>query len=65
VTVKPGDTLWAIAAGHLPSDATDAEIDIAWRAWYAANDELIGADPDLIIPGQHLLPGNSETRPSP
>jgi len=65
VTVRPGDTLWAIAARKLPADATDVDIDTAWRAWYSANTEVIGADPDLIIPGQHLLPGDSETRPSP
>jgi len=63
VTVQPGDTLWAIEARDLPSDATDAEIDTAWRARYAANVEVIGADPNLIIPGQHLLPGHSEMRP--
>ncbi|HYN74261.1 MAG TPA: hypothetical protein VES60_17340 [Nakamurella sp.] len=63
VTVQPRDTLWAIAARHLPSDATDAEIDTAWRTWYSANVEVIGADPDLIIPGQHLLPGTPEMRP--
>lgn len=63
VTVRPGDTLWAIAAHHLPSGATDAEIDTGWRAWYAANVDVIGANPDLIIPGQHLLPGHSEMRP--
>ena len=63
VTVRPGDTLWAIAAHHLPSDATDAEIDTGWRAWYAANVGVIGANPDLILPGQHLLPGHSEMRP--
>ena len=63
VTVRPGDTLWAIAARHLPSGATDAEIDTGWRAWYAANVDVIGGNPDLIIPGQHLLPGHSEMRP--
>ena len=63
VTVRPGDTLWAIAACHLPSGATDAEIDTGWRAWYAANVDVIGGNPDLIIPGQHLLPGHSEMRP--
>ena len=63
VTVRPGDTLWAIAARHLPSGATDAEIDTGWRAGYAANVGVIGANPDLILPGQHLLPGHSEMRP--
>ncbi|WP_425600034.1 hypothetical protein [Ornithinimicrobium sufpigmenti] len=25
-----------------------------WPRWYAANRELIGPDPDLILPGQEL-----------
>jgi resuscitation-promoting factor RpfA len=62
VIVQPGDPLWGIAARHLPAQATAAEIDTAWRAWYSANTELIVADPDLIIPGQRLLPGDTETR---
>ncbi len=56
VLVRPGDTLWAIAAAHLPAGADAAQIDHAWRAWYAANAGVIGPDPDLILPGQHLLP---------
>lgn len=55
VTVSPGDTLWAIAAGHLPDDATDAEIATEWPRWYALNESVIGTDPDLIRPGQQLL----------
>jgi nucleoid-associated protein YgaU len=62
-TVEPGDSLWVIAARHLPADATDSDIDTTWRAWYSANAEVIGANPDLIIPGQHLLPGHTEMRP--
>lgn len=55
VTVSPGDTLWAIAAEHLPDDATAAEIATAWPRWYALNESVIGTDPDLIRPGQQLL----------
>ena len=50
--VVAGDSLWAIAARHLPSGATDAEIAAAWPRWYEANAEVIGADPDLIQQGQ-------------
>ncbi len=58
VEVVPGDTLWAIAAADLPAGATAAEIDRRWRTLHAANREVIGADPDLILPGQRLrLPG--------
>jgi nucleoid-associated protein YgaU len=51
VMVAPGDTLWAIAARHLPAGADDAQIAAAWPVWYAANATRIGSDPDLIRPG--------------
>jgi nucleoid-associated protein YgaU len=56
VVVRRGDTLWAIARGRL-----DAGTDLAATAhevdrWYIANREVIGADPDLIHPGQRLVP---------
>lgn len=54
VVVRDGDTLWAIAARHLGADATDAQIAAAWPQWYAANAATIGADPDLVVPGQVL-----------
>ena len=60
MTVLPGDTLWSIAHHHLTPDATDEEIDTAWRAWYSANAQVIGDDPDLIQPGQLLLPPDPE-----
>ncbi|MGP3984446.1 transglycosylase family protein [Streptomyces sp. KR80] len=44
-TVRPGDTLSAVAAAH----------NIGWRAVYAANKAVIGADPNLILPGQRLV----------
>lgn len=43
-TVRRGDTLSAIAAAH----GTD------WHTLYAANKRVIGADPDVIVPGQRL-----------
>ena len=54
VTVRQGDTLWAIAARHLGPDASDAQIAAAWPVWYASNALLVGPDPDLILPGQVL-----------
>lgn len=54
VIVRPGDSLWSIAAAHLPDDATPARIDAAWRAWYRANRDVIGPNPNLVIPGQVL-----------
>jgi len=59
VTVHRGDTLWDIAARHLPAGATDAEIAAEWPRWHAANVSLIGSDPDLLLPGQLLrAPGD-------
>ncbi|MEV5267966.1 LysM peptidoglycan-binding domain-containing protein, partial [Streptomyces werraensis] len=43
-TVRPGDTLSGIAARH----GTD------WRRLYAANRDVVGADPDVLVPGQRL-----------
>jgi len=54
VTVHPGDTLWSIAARDLPSGAPDQAIASRWHAIYDANRRLLGPDPDLIEPGQHL-----------
>jgi hypothetical protein len=54
VTVHPGDTLWSIAAHDLPAGAPDQAIASRWRAIYDANRRLVGPDPDLIEPGQHL-----------
>ncbi len=56
VVVRPGDTLWGIAAAHLPAQHSDAEVAQAWPAWYAANRQSIGPDPDRIIPGTQLVP---------
>lgn len=54
VTVMPGDTLWSISAEHLGPYATDVEIAAEWPRWYAANRQVIGADPNLVLPG-HVL----------
>ncbi|CAN5734493.1 hypothetical protein BH24ACT8_BH24ACT8_10330 [soil metagenome] len=56
VIVRSGDTLWSIAASHLGPDATVAEIAAQWPRWFDANREVIGNDPDLILPGQQLRP---------
>ncbi|MFD2796958.1 LysM peptidoglycan-binding domain-containing protein [Promicromonospora vindobonensis] len=59
VVVEPGDTLWAIAADHLADERTgtessDAEIAAAVTRWHDANRQVLGADPDLILPGTVL-----------
>jgi hypothetical protein len=52
--VQRGDTLWDIAKATLPDDASGAEITREWHRWYEANRQVIGEDPDLILPGQIL-----------
>lgn len=54
-TVRAGDTLWAIAAEQLGTGATVADIAAAWPAWHETNRAVIGANPNLIHPGQQLL----------
>lgn len=54
VVVRAGDTLWDLAARALGPDAEPAQVDRAWRRWYAANRAVIGPDPDLLHPGQRL-----------
>ena len=50
IRVRPGDTLWAIAARSLPDGATDAQIAAATTAWHHANRTVIGADPRPDLP---------------
>ena len=55
VIVRTGDTLWDIAARHLPPLHTDADIARSWPRWYAANRSVIGPDAGQIHPGQRLV----------
>lgn len=52
--VRAGDTLWQIAERELPPEATQQQVareaDRLWRT----NRAVIGAEPDLIQPGQEL-----------
>jgi hypothetical protein len=48
-TVRPGDTLASIA------DSLDLQG--GWRALYAENEQAIGIDPSVIVPGQTLTVG--------
>jgi nucleoid-associated protein YgaU len=57
--VKPGESLWEIAAAELGATAGDGAagdraVANRWPQWYAANRAVIGPDPDLILPGQAL-----------
>ena len=54
VVVRAGDSLWSIAARELGPNASAEAIAARWPEWYAANRQVIGSDPDLILPGQVL-----------
>lgn len=57
--VRPGDTLWGLAAASLDASATPLEITRAWERWYATNRASIGNDPSFLLPGEHLTaPGS-------
>jgi len=60
VVVEVGDTLWSIAATQLPADATAADVAAAWPGWFEANRDVIGDDPDLVLPGQRLVAPQQE-----
>jgi len=66
VVVLRGDSLWTIAAAHLPDGATAADVAAAWPRWYEANRDVVGDDPDVLLPGQILripdLPATGTTR---
>ncbi len=59
VVVRPGDTLWAIAAADLAArgataSPAPAEVAAYWPRVYALNRKVIGPDPAVIEPGQRL-----------
>ena len=59
--VLRGDCLWDIATGWLQSrqpgtPVAAADVPRAVQAWWQANYAVIGADPDLLLPGQVLRP---------
>jgi len=59
--VLRGDSLWDIAADRLARErpgqpVPDAETARAVDAWWQANADVIGPDPDLLLPGQVLRP---------
>lgn len=64
VVVRPGDSLWSIAAAGLVHPS-DTQVSAAWPSWWAANRDVIGPDPSLIHPGQRLHPPAAQTRSTP
>ncbi|MBT2549838.1 LysM peptidoglycan-binding domain-containing protein [Arthrobacter sp. ISL-65] len=56
VTVRAGESLWTIAARELGPGASELDIAARWPLWYQTNRNVIGADPNVILPGQLLSP---------
>ncbi len=57
--VVPGDSLWAIASRALSTGTrapSVARVAASWPSWWQTNRAVIGADPDLLLPGTPLLP---------
>jgi len=66
VVVRPGDSLWAIAARALGDHPSTAAIARSWPRWYAANRAVIGDNPDLLLPGTVLeAPPQAARTPHP
>lgn len=63
--VRPGETLWSIAASLLPAGAGSGEVDATWRGVYRANRAAVGDDPDLLIVGTLLRLPSSATADTP
>jgi nucleoid-associated protein YgaU len=59
--VVSGDTLWGIARDFLSQNGSHPDggaVSVAWRTIYESNTDVVGADPNLILPGQVLtIPG--------
>lgn len=64
VRVRPGDSLWRIASTLLPDGATDREVARLASSLHRANHDVIGPDPDLILPEQRLHVPADPTRGS-
>jgi nucleoid-associated protein YgaU len=60
VVVRRGDTLWAIAQARLGPRTDVASTAREVRRWHDANRDVIGPDPDLIHPGQRLVPPSKD-----
>jgi nucleoid-associated protein YgaU len=54
VEVRPGDCLWGLARERSRGTASEQDVARLVARTYRANRTIIGADPDLIRPGQRL-----------
>jgi DNA-binding CsgD family transcriptional regulator len=64
IVVSPGASLWSISEERLGPNATSQQIANATERIYALNRSQIGADPNLIFPGQKLLAPSVRGNPS-
>lgn len=55
IVVRPGDALWRLAERRLRPAAPAAEVAHLVERLHHRNRHVIGPDPDLIRPGQHLV----------
>jgi hypothetical protein len=62
IVVRRGDTLWSLAERHLGPGTTDGEIAVEWPHWFTANRDVIGNDPDHLVPGERLRPPDPHQR---
>jgi nucleoid-associated protein YgaU len=62
LVVRPGDSLWSLTARRLGPGTTSTQIAATWPRLYAANRAAIGDNPDLIHPGQRLVPPAPDER---
>jgi hypothetical protein len=62
LVVRPGDSLWSLTVRRLGPGATATQVAAEWPRLYAANRAAIGSDPDLIHPGQRLVPPAHDAR---
>ncbi|WP_337063475.1 LysM peptidoglycan-binding domain-containing protein [Kineococcus sp. G2] len=54
VVVQRGDSLWSLARSLTGADASAGDVLREQQRLYAANADVIGADPDVLLPGQVL-----------
>jgi len=54
LVVRPGDTLWQLAANRLRTSASPRDVATLVEDLHRHNRKVIGPDPDLIRPGQRL-----------
>ncbi|WP_369068764.1 LysM peptidoglycan-binding domain-containing protein [Kineococcus terrestris] len=55
--VQRGDTLWSLAADRLGPDAEAADVLAEAHRLHVLNTDVVGADPDRLLPGQVLRLG--------